>query len=233
MPKNQNKVPKVQNRNTTPKPNRGRGWVAGSGEVECERGIENIFQKKFSHKKFTSYPQIRYAYNMSLVANQEMQVTEEERIELQSHYPYAGVKLSELSVQEERLILFHLRGLTKAAAGRAAGYRNLDHVYEVFKKPKIQKAIEYLREEMREEVRFDRNTATTMYLEAHRKSATATEEKNVVDSLCKLHGLFAPEQATQVNINVDKIEQLERLPDAELLRIAGVDTSYLEPKREG
>lgn len=169
---------------------------------------------------------------MSLVANQEMQVTEEERIELQSHYPYAGVKLSELSVQEERLILFHLRGLTKAAAGRAAGYRNLDHVYEVFKKPKIQKAIEYLREEMREEVKFDRNTATTMYLEAHRKSATATEEKNVVDSLCKLHGLFAPEQATQVNINVDKIQQLERLPDAELLRIAGVDTSYLEPKGE-
>ena len=169
---------------------------------------------------------------MSLVANQEMQVTEEERIELQSHYPYAGVKLSELSVQEERLILFHLRGLTKAAAGRAAGYRNMDHVYEVFKKPKIQKAVEYLREEMREEVRFDRNTATTMYLEAHRKSATATEEKNVVDSLCKLHGLFAPEQATQVNIHLDKIQQLERLPDAELLKIAGVDTSYLEPKGE-
>ena len=169
---------------------------------------------------------------MSLVANQEMQVTEEDRIELQSHYPYAGVKLSELSVQEERLILFHLRGLTKAAAGRAAGYRNLDHVYEVFKKPKIQKAVEYLREEMREEVKFDRNTATTMYLEAHRKSATATEEKNVVDSLCKLHGLFAPEQATQVNINVDKIQQLERLPDSELLKLAGVDTSYLEPKGE-
>ncbi len=190
------------------------------------------FSKKISHKKFTSYPQIRYAYDMSLVADQQMEVSDEDRIELQSHYPYAGVKLSELSVQEERLILFHLRGLTKAAAGRAAGYRNMDHVYEVFKKPKIQKAVSYLREEMREEVKFDRNTATTMYLEAHRKSATATEEKNVVDSLCKLHGLFAPEQATQVNINVDKIQQLERLPDAELLRLAGVDTSYLEPKGE-
>ena len=195
-------------------------------------GYIPLFSKKISHKKFTSYTQVRYAYDMSLVANQEMQVTEEERIELQSHYPYAGVKLSELSVQEERLILFHLRGLTKAAAGRAAGYRNMDHVYEVFKKPKIQKAVEYLREEMREEVKFDRNTATTMYLEAHRKSATATEEKNVVDSLCKLHGLFAPEQATQVNINVDKIQQLERLPDSELLKLAGVDTSYLEPKGE-
>jgi hypothetical protein len=85
---------------------------------------------------------------------------------------------------------------------------------------------------MREEVKFDRNTATQMYLEAHRKSSTSTEEKNVVDSLCKLHGLFAPEQATQVNINVDKLERLERLPDSELLKLAGVDTKYLEPKGE-
>jgi len=167
---------------------------------------------------------------MSLVQNEAIEVTEQERVELQSHFPYAGVKLSELSVQEERLILFYIRGMSKAAAGRAAGYQNLDHVYEVFKKPKVSQAVEYLRQEMREEVKFDRNTATTMYLEAHRKSANATEEKNVVDSLCKLHGLFAPEQATQVNINVDKIQQLERLPDSELLKLAGVDTQYLEPK---
>ena len=167
---------------------------------------------------------------MSLVAQDTIEVTDEDRLELQSHFPYAGVKLSELSVQEERLILFYIRGMSKAAAGRASGYRNLDHVYDVFKKPKIQKAIEYLREEMREEIKFDKNTATTMYLEAPRKSATATEENNVVDSLCKLHGLFAPEQATQVNINVDKIQQLERLPDAELLKLAGIDMSYLEPK---
>ena len=120
--------------------------------------------------------------------------------------------------------------MRKAAAGRAAGYKNQDSVYEAFKRPKLVQAIEYLREEMREEVKFDRSTATQMYLEAHRKSATATEEKNVVDSLCKLHGLFAPEQATQVNINVDKIQQLERLPDSELLKLAGVDTQYLEPK---
>ena len=167
---------------------------------------------------------------MSLVQNEAIEVTDQERVELQSHFPYAGVKLSELSVQEERLILFYIRGMSKAAAGRAAGYQNLDHVYEVFKKPKVSQAVEYLRQEMREEVRFDKNTATTMYLEAHRKSANATEEKNVVDSLCKLHGLFAPENATQVNINVDKIEKLERLPDSELLRIAGVDSSHLEPQ---
>ena len=167
---------------------------------------------------------------MSLVADQTVEVSNEDRMELQSHYPYAGVKLSELSVQEERLILYFLRGMSKAAAGRAAGYRNQDSVYDIFKKPKINQAIDYLREEMREEVKFDKNTATQLYLEAHRKSATATEEKNVVDSLCKLHGLFAPENATQVNINVDKIQQLERLPDSELLKLAGVDTKYLEPQ---
>ncbi len=85
---------------------------------------------------------------------------------------------------------------------------------------------------MREEIKFDKNTATGMYLEAHRKSATATEEKNVVDSLCKLHGLFMPENATQININVDKVEQLERLSDAELLKLAGADTKYLEPAND-
>tara|TARA_S200002703_G_scaffold158199_1_gene167953 strand:- start:6 stop:524 length:519 start_codon:yes stop_codon:yes gene_type:complete len=169
---------------------------------------------------------------MNLLNAEAVDVTDEDRIELQSHFPYAGVKLSELSVQEERLILFHLRGMNKSAAGRAAGYKDMDTVYAVLKRPKIIQALEYLRREMREEVKFDRNAATSMYLEAHRKSANATEEKNVVDSLCKLHGLFAPEQVTQVNLNVEKLERLEKLPDAELLRLAGVDTQYLEPKGE-
>lgn len=160
------------------------------------------------------------------------EVTEQDRAEFQSHLPYAGLHLNELSVQEERLILFHLRGMTKAAAGRAAGYRDVDRVYSLFKTDKVQKALQYLRNEMREEVKFDKNTATSMYLEAHRKSATATEEKNVVDSLCKLHGLFMPENATQININVDKIQQLERLSDAELLKLAGADTKYLEPAND-
>ncbi len=160
------------------------------------------------------------------------EVTEQDRAEFQSHLPYAGLHLNELSVQEERLILFHLRGMTKAAAGRAAGYRDVDRVYSLFKTDKVQKALQYLRNEMREEVKFDKNTATSMYLEAHRKSATATEEKNVVDSLCKLHGLFMPDNATQININVDKVEQLERLSDAELLKLAGTDTQYLEPSND-
>jgi len=170
---------------------------------------------------------------MSLLHEEISQtVTPEERADLQSHFPYAGVKLNELSVQEERLLLFHLRGMSKAAAGRAAGYSDMDNVYAAFKRPKMELALEYLRREMREEVKFDRVAATSMYLEAHRKSANATEEKNVVDSLCKLHGLFTPENATQININVENVKQLEQLSDGELLKMAGVDHKYLEPSND-
>ena len=161
-------------------------------------------------------------------------VTEEERAEMQSHYPYMDMQLNELSTQEERLLLFYLRGMSKAAAGRAAGYTSPEHVYKIFKKGKIQTALAYLRNELREDVKFDRTQATTMYLEAHRKSINATEEKNITDSLCKLHGLFAPDKATQININMaGAVEQLERLPDSELLKIAGVDNQYLIPKSNG
>ncbi len=163
---------------------------------------------------------------------EKVELSDVDRAELQSHYPYMDVKLNELSVQEERLLLFHLRGMTKAAAGRAAGYADAEHVYKIFKKPAIQKALAHLRKEFRESIKFDKQQATSMYLEAHRKSVTSTEEKNVVDSLCKLHGLFAPESGTQININVDSIERLEKLPDSELLKIAGVDNQYLLPKAD-
>jgi len=48
--------------------------------------------------------------------------------------------------------------------------------------------------------------------------------------LVKLHGLATPDNATQVNINIDATpKQLERMSDEDLLKIAGKDSSYLEP----
>ena len=102
--------------------------------------------------------------------------TDEDRARMQSHYPYTDIKLNQLSVQEERLVLLYLRGMSKAAAGRAAGYADIEHVYKVFKREPVQRLLDHMRNEMREEVKFDRTVATTMYMEAHRKSANATEE---------------------------------------------------------
>ena len=83
---------------------------------------------------------------------------------------------------------------------------------------------------MREKVHFERQNAHMMYMEAYNASATATEMKNTVDSLVKLHGLTAPDHATQININVNtSAKQLERMTDEELLQIAGKSDDYLEP----
>ena len=93
---------------------------------------------------------------------EKIEISDVDRAEMQSHYPYMDVKLNELSVQEERLILFHLRGMTKAAAGRAAGYADAEHVYKIFKKPVVQKALVHLRDEFREAIKFDKQQATTL-----------------------------------------------------------------------
>ena len=41
--------------------------------------------------------------------------------EFQSHLPYMGLQLNELTVQQEKLVLLIASGMTTAAAGRGAG----------------------------------------------------------------------------------------------------------------
>ena len=85
---------------------------------------------------------------------------------------------------------------------------------------------------MREEVKYTNKHAHMMYMEAYNSSANATEMKNTTDSLVKLHGLAAPENQPQVNININGTKQLERMTDEDLLKIAGKDIDYLEPKSD-
>ena len=154
------------------------------------------------------------------------------RTEFQSHMPYMGLTLNALTVQQEKLVSLISSGMTIAAAGRGAGYASYKTALEASKKPAVQQALQYFREQMREEVKFERQNAHCMYMEAYSASATATEMKNTVDSLVKLHGLSTPENAVQVNVNLNATaKQLERLTDEELLEIAGKDTTYLEPER--
>jgi len=150
--------------------------------------------------------------------------------EFQSHMPYMGLHLNELTVQQEKLVMLMASGMTIAAAGRGAGYASYSTALDAAKRPAVQKALQYFREQMREEVRFERQNAHMMYMEAYNASATATEMKNTVDSLVKLHGLTAPDNATQININLNATaKQLERMTDEELLQIAGKTGDYLEP----
>lgn len=158
------------------------------------------------------------------------QPTEFSHTEFQSHLPYMGLQLSDLTVQQEKLVHMMASGMTIAAAGRAAGYASYETARDAAKRPAVQQALEYFREQMREEVKFTRAHAHRMYMEAYTASATATEMKATTDSLVKLHGLSQPENATQININLNATsKQLERMSDEELLELAGRGTKYLEP----
>ena len=149
--------------------------------------------------------------------------------EFQSFMPYMGLNLNDLTIQQEKLVQLVASGMSIAAAGRAAGYASPSAAREAAKRPAVSKALEFLREEMRETVKFNRENAHMMYMEAYTSSANATEMKNTVDSLVKLHGLAIPDNSTQVNINIQGTKQLERMTDEDLLKLAGQDTKYLEP----
>ena len=155
-----------------------------------------------------------------------------EHTEFESHMPYMGISRGSLTMQQEKLVSLISSGMTIAAAGRGAGHASPSASYQAARVPNVQQAVEYFRQEMREDVKFTNQHAHMMYMEAYNTSANATEMKNTTDSLVKLHGLAAPENATQVNININGTKQLERMTDADLLKIAGKDLDYLEPKSD-
>ena len=150
----------------------------------------------------------------------------------QAELPYMGLTLGSLTIQQEKLVTLICSGMSITAAGRGAGYSHPTCAFAAHKLPAVQKAIQYFREQMRESIKFSTQNAHVMYMEAYNASATATEMKNTTDSLVKLHGLAAPENATQVNININGTKQLERMTDEDLLKIAGKDLDYLEPKSD-
>ena len=169
---------------------------------------------------------------MEASSHLEPQSTElvSEHVEFQSHMPYMGISRGSLTMQQEKLVTLIASGMSTAAAGRGAGYACQQTAYAAAKTPNVLKALEYYREEMRETVKFTSQNAHMMYMEAYNSSANATEMKNTTDSLVKLHGLAEADNAPQVNININGTKQLERMTDEDLLKIAGKDLNYLEPK---
>ncbi len=150
--------------------------------------------------------------------------------EFQSHMPYMGLQLNALTVQQEKLVMLVASGMSIRAAARAVGYKKYDSALIAMQRPEMKAALQYFREEAREQVKYTVANAHTMYMEAYSISANATEMKNTTDSLVKLHGLIKEEPSTQVNVQINATaKQLERLSDEELIKLAGKDSKYLEP----
>lgn len=138
-----------------------------------------------------------------------------------------------LTVQEERFVLFIASGMTPASAGRSTGM-TAKQSSRLFHKEHIQDALASYRKAQLRAVEFGTEEAHAMYMEAWASSANATEMKNIVDSLTKLHGVAKEQGGTTVNnltVNVTE-EQLKQLSDAELLALVGETDTELAPKKE-
>ena len=143
---------------------------------------------------------------------------------------FMGNALTELTAQEERFVALHCSGMGYSEAARAAGYSSTHSGFssELAKKPAIRAAIEQFRREIREQVQFDIHTAHAMYMEAFANAGNSTEQRLVVDSLVKLHGLAQKTPTVQVNVQINQ-NKAAQMSDEDLLKLLGKDASYLDP----
>lgn len=162
-------------------------------------------------------------------------ITKTDLADLQSLYPYAGFEKG-FTRQQEQFILHYVKGQSATAAARAAGYSGSGTA--LLNDERIQRAIELLREKTLGEIRISRDMLNGMLLEAHAKSATATEEINAIRELGKMNGLYEADKqkASPVQINigsqVSNVKQIERLSDKELLELAGDDIALSSDEYE-
>lgn len=137
------------------------------------------------------------------------------------------VALKPLTVQQEQYVMLRIRGLTPEAAAHHArlpsGIVSIHKMHE--ENPAIDAYLVQMREEVRRQsiragvkVQFTRDDAAIMYMEAHAKSANATEEIKAIDSLVKLFGLAEPDKK---EVTVTSREQMRELSDDELMQLSG------------
>jgi len=157
-----------------------------------------------------------------------MSITAGDIAYLQSCYPRAAI--TPLTAQQEQFVLYILRGMAPTQAARGAGYKSPSSTAgQLMQMDKIQAVLAHLRSEEMDSIKVTRDQLTLMLFEAHRKSATATEEITAVRELGKMHGLYEPDKVQTQNLHLHKVEQLERMDEDDLVKLAGADDFHLPP----
>lgn len=154
---------------------------------------------------------------------------------------YRLLQVEPLTVQQELMLLTHLRGMSIRASAIAAGM-SPSAAYDLMKQPRIETIKEYFRTQLFEDCQIQLTTLNNMALEAHRKSANSTEELKAVETLAKLNmlGGYAPQsvvksrnEAGEKEIGPKSAKQLESLPEDQLLELAKLDgLDDLAPARD-
>lgn len=154
---------------------------------------------------------------------------------LRGAYGYLGV--TPLTVQQEIFVLSRVRGMNVAASERAAGMpKDAGRRFLENRKEDMVAIMDFFRQQMFDQAGIDVATLTQMVMEAHRKSATATEELKAVEVLAKVHqlgGYASPqvlkdrsedERVKELEIGPSSAKELERMSEDKLLNMAALDT---------
>jgi phage terminase small subunit len=157
------------------------------------------------------------------------------QMNLRGAYGYLGV--TPLTVQQEIFVLSRVRGMNVAASERAAGMpKDAGRRFLENRKEDMVAIMDFFRQQMFDQAGIDVATLTQMVMEAHRKSATATEELKAVEVLAKVHqlgGYASPqvlkdrsedERVKELEIGPSSAKELERMSEEKLLNMAALDT---------
>lgn len=164
---------------------------------------------------------------LGMAVNEELYEGQQHSMAVDQRTPHSPAP--RLTSQEQMFVAALNSGASKAEAGRRCGI-SLTAVNTWLKREDIQQAREiYLREfehDILPNVKFTKDDAHHMYMEAYRNSGNATEQIKATDSLVKLHGLDKPEQSREEK-EINTTRQLENMSAAELLKVAGYELTSL------
>ena len=161
---------------------------------------------------------------------------------LRSLYPLH--KIDYLTGQQEQCLMSYFRGLGAQAAAASAGME-----YSIAKRfldnASTEKILEYLRGREFTTASITREMLNNLLLEAHRKSASATEEIMAIKELGKINGLYESDNKASARSGVSLVvnnlvnnnsapgvghditmRQIQALPESELLRLAGAGFDF-------
>lgn len=136
--------------------------------------------------------------------------------------------MRDFNEQEKSFINLVVRGVPPNMAARSLGMDD-DQGIVLANDPDVHKSVTDMRKLYTDrlfgdkvEIQFTKDDAALMYLEAHRKSATATEEIKAIDSMVKLFGIATPEKK-EIAIKHGSVEEFENLDTNKLLELSGTD----------
>ena len=128
---------------------------------------------------------------------------------------------TELSIKQRNYVEARLQGLTKAAAGRAAGCSTQNEVYVLERNPKVRAAIRYLLREGSAKVEdLTKSDVLTGMMDAVSAAATASELVMAWREIGKLLGAYEPERKI-LEVHDYTEAELKELSDKDLARLAG------------